>query len=149
MNHCENNDSLNEGVLYGKYLIANLRLLHIVFTSITGVQSHIDSLSHTITIDSNSFNITTIDTSWFCTTVTTKFKSLIYTSFKDRRKNMNIREWQSISIREVPVSTMGTLSSSTTCVQVSVTLNTVTTTDIVPHLTDVHIGMVSQILAHE
>ena len=71
---------MNEGVLYGKYLIANLRLLHIAFTSITGVQSHIDSLSHIITIDSISCNITTIDTSWSSTTVTTKINSLSLTT---------------------------------------------------------------------
>ena len=120
--------------------------LQTVFTSITGVQSHIDSLSHTIIMDSNSFNITTIDTSWSHNSriSTTKFKSLSLTRLKNWINT--ISKWQSISIREVPVSTMGTLISTTTCHQVSVAVNSITTN---PRLTDVHIGMVSQSLVHE
>ena len=44
---------------------------------------------------------------------------------------------------------MRTNSTTTTCGQVSDTLNTVTTIAIIPHLTEVHIGMVDQSLAHE
>ncbi|CAI8040278.1 hypothetical protein GBAR_LOCUS22453, partial [Geodia barretti] len=43
------------------------------------------------------------------------------------------REWQSSSIREIPVSTMRTFNITTTCSQVSDTLNTVTTIAIIPH----------------
>ena len=56
---------------------------------------------------------------------------------------------QSSSIREIPVSMMVTLSTTTTCAQVSNTLNTVTTTGITPHETDVYIGMVGQSLTTE
>ncbi|CAI8050547.1 hypothetical protein GBAR_LOCUS27749 [Geodia barretti] len=46
---------------------------------------------------------------------------------------------------------MSTITTSTTCGQVSDTLNTFTTINNVrsPHLTDVDIGMVGQSLAHE
>ena len=58
--------SLNENVclciLPSQTLLGHF-LLHSVFTSITGVQSHIDSLSHIIIMDSISFNITMTDTS--------------------------------------------------------------------------------------
>ena len=95
-------------------------------------------------MDSIGFNITAIDTSLCSTTVTMKISLLSCTIF-----NTRARECQSISIREVPDSRMGTLISTTTCAQVSVTLNTVTTTVMIPHLTDVHPGVVSQSLSHE
>ena len=116
-------------------------------TFIAGIQFNIDYLSHAITVDSN---ITIVDTSWSHSSRSgaTKFNSLTLTELNNRSNST--REWQSISIREVPVSTMETLSCTTTCGQVSVVVNNVaTTSEIIPHLTDVHIGMVSQSLAHE
>ena len=122
------------------------------YTSCTGIESHVDTSSHRgvrSMMDSISWNITTIDASWFNSFVNVpKINSLIFTSLIDSTR-ISTRDWQSISIREVPVPTMETLSYTTTCGQVSVTLNTVTTTAIKPHLTDVHPGMVSQSLSHE
>ena len=98
-------------------------------------------------MDGISGNVTAIDTSWRVSIVyATKVNSLIPTILKD----ITIcTEWQSSSVGEIPVSTMDTLTTTTTCVQVSDTLNTVTTTGIISHFTEVHIGVVGQSLASE
>ena len=59
------------------------------------------------------------------------------------------REWKSCSIRKVPVSSVWTLCVTAAFTQISVTLNTVTTTGITPHKTEVHIAIVCQSLSIE
>ena len=121
------------------------------FTSTAGVvQSHIDCFSHrfvSITMDSISCNTAAIDTSWSSSSGTTDDSYLSCTSQTNR--DIGTKKWQSSSIREIPVSTMLTLTTTTTCAQVSVTHNTITIVTSIPHCTEVHIGMVSQSLAHE
>ena len=60
-----------------------------------------------------------------------------------------INKLQSVSIREVPVTTMDTLTTTATCGQVSMTLNTVTIGSHMSYKTKVHIGVVGQSLAFE
>ena len=98
-------------------------------------------------MDSISWNITAIDTSWSSTTGATNDSYLSCTTQTNRDSETS--EWQWSSIRERPVSAMDTLTITTTPAQVSVTHNTVTIVTITPHCTEVHIGMVSQSLAHE
>ena len=93
-------------------------------------------------MDSNSCNTAAIDTSWSSSSGTTN------DSYLSIAAQINgTREWQYSSIREIPVSTMDTLTTTTTCGQVSVTHNTITIVTSTPHCTEVHIGMVSQSLA--
>ena len=96
-------------------------------------------------MDSNSCNITAIDTSWSSSSGTTNDSYLSCTTQTNR--DTVTSKWQSSSIRERPVSTMDTLRNTTTCAQVSVTHNTVTIVTSTPHCTEVHIGMVGQSLA--
>ena len=53
------------------------------------------------------------------------------------------------SIREIPVSTMDTLTSTTTCIQVSDTPNIITTGVRSPHFIEVHIIVVNHGLLHK
>ena len=105
-------------------------------TSITEIHSYIDNISCRSIIDSN---ITAVYTRRFDTTITIDNNFLSFTTLSNSSRGSKVR--QSSPIREIPVSTMDTLSITTTCAQVSVTLNTVIIT---PHCTEVHIGMVGQ-----
>ena len=94
-------------------------------------------------MDSVSCYITAIDTSWSSSSGTTDDSYLGSTTLTNR--DTPTSNWQSISIREIPVST---LTTTTTCGQVSVAHNTVTIITSTPHCTEVHIGMVSQRVAY-
>ena len=100
-----------------------------IINTISWIQSHIDCFSHRfviITMDSNSCNTAAIDTSWSSNIIGTTNDSYLSCTTQTNRETA-ISEWQSSSsIREIPASTMRTLTTSTTCPQVSVTHNTVT-----------------------
>ena len=94
----------------------------------TLIQSHIDCLSSVvITVDCIGLNVTAIYTRCYTTTPDSSMKlnSLELSSLNQR---MTARKWQSVSIREVSVSTVWTSTRMTACAQVSVAHYLITTT---------------------
>ena len=106
-----------------------------IITSIM-IESNINIVSHIIfngrytTIINTRYNLTfAVDMNYLSTSILININIITW-------------EWKSCSIRKVPVSSVCTLCITAALTQISVTLNTVATTDIIPHETDVHIAMV-------
>ena len=97
----------------------------------TGTQSCIYSLMTTVIVDGSCLNRTAIHTR--CVTIVPMMQLNSLSSTKLVYVTSITINVQSLSIRGVPVSMASTMNKMTACIQVSVTLYTVTTIPSIPH----------------